>query len=267
VSAATILGRIVARARERVAEARREVPLAQLVASGATPAGRRGFREALRIGEVAVIAEFKRRSPSAGPIRPELDPVDVALQYEAAGAAALSVLTEPEFFGGSLEDLRQARKATQLPALQKDFVVDPYQIWQARLAGADAVLLIVAALSEAELHELLRTAAEAEVAPLVEVHDRSELRRAIDAGASLIGVNNRDLHTMEVRVDTSLELLDEIPKSAVRVTESGIRDGETLGRLLRAGFDAALVGEQLMRAVRPAAALADLIRTAKQAVA
>jgi len=235
VSAATILGWIVASARQRVAEASREVPLAQLVAAGETPEGHRGFREALKVGEVAVIAEIKRRSPSAGPIRPDLDPVEVALQYEAAGAAALSVLTEPEFFGGSLEDLRQARKATQLPTLRKDFVVDPYQIWEARLAGADAILLIVAALSERELHELLRTALEARLDPLVEVHDRDELRRAIDAGAPLIGVNNRNLHTMEVRVDTSLELLGEIPKGVVRVTESGIRDGETLGRLLRAG--------------------------------
>jgi indole-3-glycerol phosphate synthase len=211
-----------------------------------------------------VIAEIKRRSPSAGPIRPDLDPVEVALQYEAAGAVALSVLTEPEFFGGSLEDLRQARKATQLPTLRKDFVVDPYQIWEARLAGADAILLIVAALSESELNELVRTALEARLDPLVEVHDRDELRRAIDAGASLIGVNNRDLNTMEVRLETSFELLDEMPKGVVRVTESGIREGETLGRLLRAGYDAALVGERLMRAEQPAAALVDLLRAAKR---
>ena len=267
MSAATTLGRIVARARERVAEASREVPLAQLVSSGKTPEGRRGFRDALKAGEVAVIAEIKRRSPSAGPIRPDLDPLEVALQYEAAGAAALSVLTEPEFFGGSLQDLRQARNATQLPTLRKDFVVDPYQIWEARLAGADAVLLIVAALSEGELQELLRTALEARLDPLVEVHDRDELRRALDAGASLIGVNNRDLTTMEVRVETSFELLAEIPKGVVRVAESGIRDGETLGRLLRAGFDAALVGESLMRADQPAAALEQLLQAARQVMA
>ena len=143
-------------------------------------------------------------------------------------------------------------------------MVDPYQIWEARLAGADAILLIVAALSESELHELLRTALEARLDPLVEVHDRDELRRAIDAGASLIGVNNRNLRTMEVRLETSLELLGEIPKGVVRVTESGIRDGETLGRLLHAGFDAALVGEQLMRAEQPAAALGDLLEAAKR---
>ncbi len=267
MSAATILGRIVAKARERVVEAKRKIPLAQLVASGETPAGRRSFRDAVQAGAVAVIAEIKRRSPSAGPIRPELDPVDVALQYEASGATALSVLTEPEFFGGSLEDLRQARNATQLPTLRKDFVVDPYQIWEARLAGADAVLLIVAALSERELQELLRTALEARLDPLVEVHDRDELRRAIDAGAALIGVNNRDLHTMEVRIETSLELLDKMPKGVVRVAESGIRDGETLGRLLRAGFDAALVGEQLMKAAQPAAALEQLLAAARRVMA
>ena len=212
-----------------------------------------------------MIAEFKRRSPSRGVIREGLDPAAVAQAYEAAGAAALSVLTEPEHFGGSLEDLRQARAATLLPALRKDFVVDPYQVWEAWAAGADAVLLIVAALSDAELKGLLATAGEATLDALVEVHDRGELDRALAAGARLVGVNNRDLRTLEVSLDTSIGLGPLVPGGVVKVAESGIRTGDDVRRLRECGFDAVLVGEHLMASPDPGAALEALILDASGA--
>src|SRR5207247_5542680 len=205
-SAEGVLGRILMRTRERVLVRSREMPLERMLVDGAHTA-RRPFAPAVsRPGQVNVIAEFKRRSPSRGVIRDDLHPVGVAQAYEVGGAAALSVLTEEQFFGGSMDDLKEARAATLLPVLSKDFVVDPYQVWEAWHAGADAVLLIVAALTDAELRGLHATVEEAGLDALVEVHDAEELRRALGVGARLVGVNNRDLRTMTVSLDTSFEL-------------------------------------------------------------
>ena len=257
-----ILGRIVARTRERVEERRRELPLSRLQGGVPTPGGgRRSFAVAVsRPGQVNVIAEFKRRSPSRGVIREDLHPIKAAQAYEVGGAAALSVLTEEQFFGGSLEDLKEARGATLLPVLRKDFILDPYQLWEAWYAGADAVLLIVAALSDRELATLQATAREIGLDVLVEVHDRGELRRALAAGARLIGVNNRDLRTMEVTLETALDLAPEIPDDVTAVVESGIKGPGHVRRLRDAGYDAFLVGEHLMAAPDPGAALEELIR-------
>jgi indole-3-glycerol phosphate synthase len=263
MSAASILGRIVAATRARVHEQYRVRPLDALLSSAPTPGLRRSFAPLLgRPGRVNVIAEFKRRSPSKGTLREDLTPASAATAYEAAGATALSVLTEPEFFGGSLDDLRQARAATNLPALRKDFVIDPYQVWEAWIAGADAILLIVAALSAPELRTLLDTAREANLDALVEVHDADELARALEAGATLVGVNNRDLKTLAVSLETSFALAPRIPDDVVAVAESGIRTGEDVRRLRGAGFDAFLVGEHFMTAPDPGAALRELVRDA-----
>jgi len=263
MNAASTLGRIVAATRARVHEQCRQRPLDALMASAPTPGLRRSFATVLaRPGRVNVIGEFKRRSPSKGTIRDDLAPTTVAQAYEAGGAAALSVLTEPEFFGGSLDDLREARAATTLATLRKDFVIDPYQIWEAWIAGADALLLIVAALSGPELRTLLDTAREAGLDALVEVHDQDELNRALESGATLLGVNNRDLRTLEVSLETSFALAPHIPDDVVAVAESGIRTGDDVRRLKAAGFDAFLVGEQLMTAPDPGKALAGLVRDA-----
>lgn len=263
-----LLGRIVAAARERVRQRKRELPLERVLASAPTPGARRPFAQALAAGPgIRVIAEFKRRSPSQGVIRSELHPVTVAQGYEVGGAAALSVLTDAEFFGGSLEDLQEARAATLLPTLRKDFIVDAYQIREAWIAGADAVLLIAAVLADAELLKLREAAAEHGLDALVEVHDAAELERALASGATLIGVNNRDLRTMQVRLETALELAPRIPERVVAVAESGIKSGEQLQRLREAGYDAFLIGEQLMRAKDPGAALEALLREAAEAAA
>lgn len=255
-----VLGEIVARTRLRVRVKHRELPLERLLALAPTPGARRSFEAALtRPGRVNVIAEFKRRSPSKGVLREDLHPVRAAQGYEVAGAAALSVLTEEEFFGGSLDDLRQARAATLLPTLRKDFVVDPYQVWEAWISGADALLLIVAALDDAELRRLLGVVREAGLASLVEVHDERELRRALDAGARVVGVNNRDLKTLHVDLDTSLRLAALIPDDVVAVSESGLRTGDDVRRLRDAGYDAFLVGEHLMTSPDPGDALEHLI--------
>jgi indole-3-glycerol phosphate synthase len=261
--AGSVLGRIVARARESLESRRREFPLERLQNLAPTPAKRRSFSAALaRADRVNVIGEFKRRSPSRGIIREDLHPVSVAQAYEVAGAAALSVLTEQSFFGGSLDDLHEARSATDLPTLRKDFVLDPYQVWEAAFAGADAVLLIVAILSDAELRGLLASADAAGLDALVEVHEADELRRALAAGAYLLGVNNRDLRSMEVRPETSLELAPLLPADVLAVAESGIRSGADVRRLRDAGYSAFPVGEHLTRAADPGAALGELIRSA-----
>ncbi|HEY6547554.1 MAG TPA: indole-3-glycerol phosphate synthase TrpC [Vicinamibacteria bacterium] len=256
---ASVLGQIVARTRERLHDRRRQRPLDEMLAQAPTPGTRRPFASALSQEGWNLIAEFKRRSPSKGVLREDLPAAGVAQAYEAAGARALSVLTEEDFFGGHLGDLRQARAATGLPTLRKDFVVDPYQVWEAWIAGADAVLLIVAALSEGELRKLLDTAIEAGLDALVEVHDRPELEVALACGARLVGVNNRDLKTLHVTLETSLGLASSIPDHVVAVAESGIRSGADLRRLRDAGYDAFLVGEQLMTAPEPGAALATLL--------
>ncbi len=258
-----VLEAILANTRERVAAGKERRPLdashpAVLQAPRARP-----FADALaRAGHVNVIAEHKRRSPSRGAIREDLRPTDVARAFEAAGAAALSVLTAEAFFGGRLEHLQEARAATALPALRKDFVLDPWQVWEARAAGADAVLLIVAALADADLAGLLAVAREAGIDALVEVHDREELDRALAAGARLVGVNSRDLRTLAVSLDTAIGLAPAIPDDVLAVAESGIRTGSDVRRLRDAGFDAFLVGEHLMSSPDPGAALARLLEEA-----
>jgi indole-3-glycerol phosphate synthase len=241
-----MLARIVATKQEEVAAlAPRRAALRGAAEAAPAP---RPFEAALRAGpNVGLIAEIKRRSPSAGPIRPELAVAEVARAYAAAGAAALSVLTDREYFGGSLEDLAAAREAVALPILRKDFVVDEAQIWEARAAGADAVLLIVRILDDARLRELHALARGLGLGVLVEVHDRAELERALAAGARVVGVNNRDLDTFRTDLDVTLSLSGSLPAADVLVAESGIRGPEDVDRLAAAGVDAVLVGESLMR--------------------
>jgi indole-3-glycerol phosphate synthase len=261
--AENVLASIVAATRERVREMKRQYPIDRVLASATTPSTRRSFGKAVsQSGRINVIAEFKRRSPSRGAIRTDLHPVAVAQAYEVAGAAAISVLTDEPFFGGRLRDLQDARSATLLPALRKDFIVDTYQVREAWIAGADAVLLIVAVLSDEELRRLRVAAEELSLDALVEVHDEAELRRALLAGASLVGVNNRDLRSMQVRLETAVELAPSIPDDVVAVAESGIKCGADVRRLRDAGFDGFLVGEHLMQAKDPGQALEQLLRDA-----
>ena len=192
-------------------------------------------------------------------LRDPFDAVALGQTLEAAGAAALSVLTEPEFFSGSLKNLRDARDRTKLPVLRKDFIFDPWQVWEARANDADSFLLIVAALGDTALKQLLALGRELKMEALVEVHTSAELDRALAAGAKIVGVNNRDLRTLDVRVETSFELIERIPDECIAVSESGLRKHEDLVRLRAAGFDAFLIGEQLMQAADPGAALAELL--------
>jgi indole-3-glycerol phosphate synthase len=255
-----VLDEILAATRARVAEERTRQPVSELEALAKEVPPPRPFAPALaRRDSVNVIAEHKRRSPSRGAIREDLRPADVAQAYQAAGAAALSVLTDEPFFGGRLEHLVAARAATSLPVLRKDFVVDPWQVWEARAVGADAVLLIVAALDDEDLRRLLDEATRAGLDALVEVHDRAELDRALRAGAHLVGVNNRNLKTMQVSLQTALSLAPALPEGLVAVAESGIRSGDDVRRLREAGFSAFLVGESLMSAPDPGAALRSLL--------
>lgn len=208
----------------------------------------RGFAAALRHpSEVRLLAEIKRRSPSAGPIRPGASPEEVASDYAAGGAAALSVLTDREYFDGSLAALRAARTAVELPILRKDFTLDPLQVWEARAAGADAILLIVRILDDSRLRELRGLASELGLDSLVEIHDELELDRALSAGATLVGVNNRDLRTFRTDLGLTLKLAPRVPAGVTLVAESGIRTPEDVRRLGGAGIDAVLVGESLMR--------------------
>jgi indole-3-glycerol phosphate synthase / phosphoribosylanthranilate isomerase len=247
------LERILAATRAGVEERKRARPLDRL---GARTSPRRPFAAALAApGRVNVIAEFKRRSPSRGAISADADPAAMARAYAEGGAAALSVLTDAPFFGGSLEDLAAARAATALPVLRKDFIVDPYQVAEAAAANADAVLLIVAALPGPQLPALHAAAEQAGLEVLVEVHDGGELARAREIGARLVGVNSRDLRTMTVDLGTALGLAAAIPDDVVAVAESGIRTSEDVARLRAAGYDAFLVGERLMADADPAAAL------------
>jgi indole-3-glycerol phosphate synthase len=222
----------------------------------------RGFRRALaekNNSSVAIIAELKKASPSKGLIRAEFDPAELARELEAAGATALSVLTDEEFFQGSLANLRVASAAVSLPCLRKDFIVDEFQLLEARANSADAVLLIVAALSLSELTNLARGARLRGLDVLCEVHDEEELARALDAGCDLIGVNTRDLRTFKVDLETALRLAGSFPENVVRVAESGIHSGSDITRLRGAGYRAFLVGESLMRAKRPGEALRELV--------
>ena len=252
----SVLQRILARKREEVALlVPRARELEQQCAQADPP---RGFARALREGaRPRVIAEFKRASPSKGVLRAGADPVAIARAYERAGAAALSVLTDVDFFQGSLADLRAARGACSLPVIRKDFVIDPLQIAEARAAGADAVLLIVAALGDAQLRELAAAAADHGLDTLVEVHDRPELERALDAGSDLIGINNRNLATFVTDVATTRDLLPHARGRTV-VSESGLHDARTLQELEREGVAAFLIGEALMAAADPGDALCKL---------
>ena len=252
-----IIDDIVARKRVEVARRKAVRPLTAL-RDAAAPA-LRDFAAALRGPGVAAIAEVKRRSPSGGVLREQVDPAALAGEYERNGAAALSVLTDVEYFGGRDEDLTAARRATSLPVLRKDFTVDEYQIHEARRLGADAVLLIVRILGDGELNEFLGLAHELGLAALVEVHDERELERALAAGAGLLGVNNRDLGTLEVSLETALRLAREIPDDCLSVAESGVRTRADVQRLEQAGYDAMLVGETLLRSSDPGARLRGLL--------
>ncbi len=254
----TILDRIVEKRRERLVMEQRRIPLPVLKMAVRKADPPRNFAAAFAGDGIHVIAELKKASPSRGVLRAEFQPVPLAQGFAQAGAAALSVLTEEEHFQGSLEYLRKVRGGVPLPVLRKDFLVDPWQVWEARAADADSFLLIVAVLSDRVLRELIGLGRELQMEPLVEVHTAEELRRALDAGARIIGVNNRDLRTFEVRVETSLQLVESIPQECVAVSESGLRTHDDLQRLRVAGFDAFLIGEHLMQAPDPAAALRGL---------
>jgi indole-3-glycerol phosphate synthase len=259
---AGILDRIVAATRARVAQTRRGADVRELERRAELHVPR-GFRRALaeksRDG-VAVIAELKKASPSKGLIRAEFRPAELARELEAAGAAALSVLTDEEFFQGSLGNLREASGAVAIPSLRKDFIVDEFQLVEARANCADAVLLIVAALSAEELSSLAVSARRRGLDVLCEVHDGDELQRALDAGCDLVGVNTRDLRTFRVDLETAFALAAKFPAGVVRVAESGIHSAEDVVRLRGAGYDAFLVGESLMRAKSPGEALRELMR-------
>jgi indole-3-glycerol phosphate synthase len=233
------------------------MPVLRMAVKQATPP--RAFEAALRAPGLNVIAELKKASPSRGVIRAEFDAKTLGVALAGAGAAALSVLTEEEFFQGSLTNLRAARAAVSVPVLRKDFIFDPWQVWEARSVDADSFLLIVAILADAQLAELLAAGRELGMEPLVEVHSGDELQRALKAGARIVGVNNRDLRTLTVRVETSLELIREIPQECTAVSESGLRSASDLTRMRDAGFHAFLIGESLMQAPDPAAALRALV--------
>src|ERR1700677_3374330 len=237
--ATTVLERILAETRVEVQRRKRECPLVQAPArEGGRAAGQRRFRDALRGEEIGVIAEFKRRSPSAGALRERPDVAEIVSAYERGGAVAVSILTEGPNFGGALEDLRVARGACDLPLLRKDFVVDPYQLQEALAAGADAVLLIVAALARDELAALHDSARALGLDVLVEVHDREELGIALALGAEIVGINNRDLRDFSVDVERTAILMDEMPSGVIVVSESGIVGAEQLRRLRQRGVDA-----------------------------
>lgn len=241
-----ILEQIVARKREIVDERKQRLPLAELPPR--PPAAQRDFAAALRLPGMSVIAEIKRRSPSKGALHPNLDPVSLARQYEAGGARALSVLTEGDHFGGSDDDLNAARSAVGLPVLRKDFTIDEYQVREARALGADAILLIVRILDDAQLRDFGQLATELGLAALVEVHNAAELDRALASGARIVGVNNRNLATFETTLDTCLGLRSRIPPDCVAVAESGIFTRSDVVRLEASRFDAVLVGEALVKA-------------------
>ena len=257
----TKLDEIIAATRKRVSAAKSAADKAKLSAA----AGRhvpRGFREhLLKVAKTgpAIIAELKKASPSRGLIRANFNVSDLAAELEQAGAAALSVLTEERFFQGSLDNLRMASAATDIPCLRKDFIIDEFQVPEARAHCADSILLIVAALTQDELVTLHRRARELQLDVLVEVHDAAELDSALAAGFDLIGVNNRNLHTFQVSLNTSLELAKRIPGNVVKVAESGIGSAADIARLRDAGFDAFLIGETLMRALHPGNALRALL--------
>lgn len=256
------MDQLIAGAREGVEARRAELPQGDLETQLAERREDRPFNEALTRPGLSLIAEFKRRSPSAGPLAP--DGTDIAAQvtaYERGGAAALSVLTDELHFGGSLNDLRAARAACGLPIIRKDFIVDPYQLYEAAVNGADAVLLIVAALNDEDLISLYQEARSIDLDCLVEVHDGAELERALAAGVEVIGINNRNLDDMSVDIATTFELMPDVPAGKTVVAESGISGREELGELDRVGVDAVLIGGALMSAADPEAKTRELAGT------
>ena len=268
MSAAPDLLRTIVAATERITAVRRERETRAALekrAAQALPAGA-GFEAALAPrGRVNIIAECKRRSPSKGLLMKEYDPGAMARLYERGGAVAISVLTEPTFFDGSLDHLQAVRRAVSLPLLRKDFVVDEYQLLEARATGADAVLLIVAALDQKELVRLRARASELGLASVVEVHDETELGRAVDAGARIIGVNNRNLRTLQVDVEASSRIAAQMPRHVVAVSESGLQSRADLERLSAAGYRAFLIGERFMTDPDPVAAIKQVMSTGRSA--
>ena len=260
----TVLDRILDARRAAVEHRKKVLPETALKygAKAATPL--RNFAAALSRDGVNIIAELKPASPSRGVLRDPFDAVALARSLEAAGAAALSILTEEEFFHGSLKNLREGRKSIALPVLRKDFIFDPWQVWEARANDADSFLLIVTTLGDSQLRDLIALGRQLGMEPLVEVHTAAELDRALAADAHILGVNNRDLKTLTVRAETSFELIGRIPDHCIAVSESGLRTHEDLLRLRAASFDAFLIGEHLMLAADPAAALVNLLGAAPQ---
>ena len=254
-----ILQTILARKAEEIAERSARLPLAEVAARARDADPVRGFADALQAaiahGDPAVIAEVKKASPSRGVIREDFRPDEIAMSYEFGGAACLSVLTDVDFFQGGDAFLQQARAACTLPVLRKDFTIDPYQVHEARLLGADCILLIVAALDDARLADLSGLALELGMDVLVEVHDIDELERAIQVPVPLVGINNRNLRTFEVSLDTTLSMKDAVPRDRLLVTESGILVPDDVRRMRAAGVHAFLVGEAFMRAAEPGEAL------------
>jgi indole-3-glycerol phosphate synthase len=263
---ADVLRRILAAKADEIARARKARPQPALEAAARSAAPPRDFTGALRVrldaGRPAVIAEIKKASPSRGVLREKFDPAAIAASYERHGAACLSVLTDAEFFQGSLEHMQRARGACALPVLRKDFTIDPYQVYEARSAGADCILLIVAALDVSRMRELERVARSLGMAVLVEAHDGDELDRALALETPLIGINNRNLRTFETRLETTLDLLGRIPEGRIVITESGILKREDVQTLRARHVGCFLVGEAFMRADDPGVALAGLFGAA-----
>jgi indole-3-glycerol phosphate synthase len=255
----TVLDRILEARRAEVDHRKHVVPETALKYGVKAAPPVRDFSAALLRDGINILAELKPASPSRGVIREPFDAPGLAKSLESAGAAALSVLTEGQFFHGSLKNLREARKETALPVLRKDFIFDPWQVWESRANDADCFLLIVAALSDELLKELIALGRELHMEPLIEVHTRPELDRALAVGARIIGINNRDLKTLQVRVETSYELIQHIPETCIAISESGLTSHADLQNLRAAGFDAFLIGEHLMLAPEPAAALSQLL--------
>jgi indole-3-glycerol phosphate synthase len=261
-STGTVLDRILESRRAEVDHRKRVLPETALRYGVKAASPLRNFSAALSRDGLNVLAELKPASPSHGVLRDPFDTPGLATAFQSAGAVALSVLTESEFFRGSLKNLRDARKSVNLPVLRKDFIFDPWQVWETRANDADSFLLMVTVLRDAQLRDLLALGRELGMEPLVEVHTANELDRALAADSRIIGVNNRDLKTLDVRVETSFELIERIPDDCIAVSESGLRSHDDLQKLREAGFDAFLIGEHLMLAPAPAAALAELLGAA-----
>jgi len=261
----TVLDDIIVGVRADLAERERRTPMSDLQEQVAAAPAPRDPMPAFHAPGIAVIAEVKRASPSKGALAPIADPAALAREYAAGGATAISVLTEQRRFRGSLDDLRAVRAAVDSPILRKDFIVTPYQLWEARAAGADLALLIVAALSQPELHALLGVAYEVGLAALVEVHDEDEVDRALAAGATLVGVNARNLRTLDVQPDTFTRVAPRIPDGVVTVAESGIRSPDDVRRYADAGADVVLVGEALVTGDDPRGAVEKMVAAGERA--